>query len=112
MTTAESDITDVVVYWLILNSGQVFVSTDLASVSSCAIADGFQNRAVPSRMALARFVQRECSIDRRGSSAIGRHNHERPGGFNAAFYWALAFTRHKLIVFTTSRELSHYVVFS
>ena len=33
---------------------------------------------------------------------------------NAAFYWAheLIFTRNKLIVFTTSRELSHYVVFS
>ena len=33
---------------------------------------------------------------------------------NAAFYWAreLVFTRNKLIVFTTSREPSHYVVFS
>ena len=32
---------------------------------------------------------------------------------NAAFYWAreLVFTRNNLIVFTTSRELSHYVVF-
>jgi len=32
----------------------------------------------------------------------------------AAFYLAheLVFTRNKLIVFTTSRELSHYVVFS
>jgi len=33
--------------------------------------------------------------------------------FNAAFYWAreLVFTRNKLVVFTTSRKLSHYVVF-
>jgi len=32
----------------------------------------------------------------------------------AAFYWAreLVFTRDKLIAFTTSRELSHYVVLS
>jgi len=32
---------------------------------------------------------------------------------NAAFYWAckLIYTRNKLILFTTSRELSHYVVF-
>ena len=32
----------------------------------------------------------------------------------AAFYWAreLVFTRNKLIVFTTLRELSHYDVFS
>jgi len=33
---------------------------------------------------------------------------------NDAFYWAreLVFTRNKLIVFTTSREPPHYVVFS
>jgi len=32
----------------------------------------------------------------------------------AAFYWAreLVFTRNQLIAFTTSRELSHYLVFS